>query len=69
VSIPVEYLGNLRLTTGAVVDVTLEEKRGKIVIEPVRKTNEVKGIGKKIVSQVIEFTEKYRPALQEPAAK
>lgn len=69
VSIPVDYLNKLELTTGADVDVVLDEKHGKIVIEPIRKKKQIKGIDKEFVDQVNEFIEKYRPALKELAKK
>jgi len=69
VSIPVDYLNKLELTTGADVDVILDEKHGTIVIEPVRKKKRVKGIDKEFVSQVNDFIEQYRPALRELAKK
>ncbi len=69
VSIPVDYLDKLKLTTGADVDVVLDEKHGKIMIEPVRKKKHVKGIDKEFANQVSDFIKQYRPALQELAKK
>lgn len=69
VSIPVDYLNKLELTAGADVDVVLDEKQGKIIIEPIRKKKRIKGIDKEFVDQVNEFIEKYRPVLKELAKK
>jgi antitoxin MazE len=69
VSIPVDYLNKLELKTGADVDVILDEKLGKIVIEPIRKKKQIKGINKEFVDQVNAFIHKYRPALKELAKK
>lgn len=69
VSIPIEYLTRLDLGAGSEVNVTLDEERDRILIEPVRKRRAPKGVDRKFVSQVNEFIEKYRPALNELAKK
>ncbi|MDH4161152.1 MAG: AbrB/MazE/SpoVT family DNA-binding domain-containing protein [Nitrospirota bacterium] len=69
VSIPVNILEKLELSAGSEVDIELDEERGRIVIEPVRKKQKVKGIDKEFVGQVNEFIAKYRPALKELAKK
>lgn len=69
VSIPVDILEKLKLSAGSDVDVELDEELGRIVIEPVRKKQKVKGIDKEFVGQVNEFIAKYRPALKELAKK
>ncbi len=69
VSIPAEYLSRLELAVGAEVDVSLDEDRDRIVIEPVRKRKNPKGIDRQFVAQVNEFIEQYRPALKELAKK
>ncbi len=70
VSIPVDVLEELDLAVGSDVDIKLDKKGSKIVIEPVReKSNYPKGINEEFVTQVNEFIEKYKPALQELAKK
>ncbi|OGW26527.1 MAG: hypothetical protein A2X59_00045 [Nitrospirae bacterium GWC2_42_7] len=69
VSLPADVLEKLHLAVGAEVTVELDEAQTKIIIEPVRKKKYPKGIDRKFVSQVNEFIEKYRPALDELAKK
>ncbi len=69
VSIPAEYLSKLDLAVGSEVDVVLDEKHDRIMIEPVRKKKYAKGIDREFVAQVNEFIEQYRPALKELARK
>ena len=69
VSLPADVLEKLHLAVGAEVTVKLDEAQTKIIIEPVRKRKYPKGIDQKFVSQVNEFIEKYRPALNELAKK
>ena len=69
VSIPLDVLEKLNLSVGSEIDVKLDEKSSRIVIEPVRKKKYPKGIDRKFVSQVSDFIEKYRPALKELAKK
>lgn len=52
------------------VDVKLDEKNARIVIEPIKKRKRYfKGVNRKFVSQVNDFIEKYEPALKELAKK
>jgi putative addiction module antidote len=69
VSIPVDVLKKLNLSSGSEVDVKLDEENSRIIIEPVKKKKYPKGINKEFVSQVNDFIEKYRPALKELARK
>ncbi len=69
VSIPVDVLEKLDLSLGSEVDVKLDEKGSKIIIEPVRKKKYPTGIDKEFVSQVNDFISKYGPALRELAKK
>ncbi len=69
VSIPLDVLEKLNLSVGSKIDVKLDEKSSRIVIEPVRKKKYPKGIDREFVSQVSDFIEKYRPALKELAKK
>ena len=69
VSIPLDVLEKLNLSVGSEIDVKLDEKSSRIVIEPVRKKKYPKGIDREFVSQVSDFIEKYRPALKELAKK
>ncbi len=69
VSLPSEVLEKLHLSVGSEVEITLDTNQERIVIEPVRKGKYPKGIDKRFVSQVNDFIEKYRPALEELAKK
>ena len=69
VSIPADYLDKLDLAVGAEVEVTLDEEHDRILIEPVRKRKNPKGVNREFVSQVNDFIDRYRPALKELAKK
>ena len=69
VSLPIDFLEELDLSTGSEVEVRLDGDRNRIVIEPARKRRLSKSIDREFVSQVNEFIEKYRPALKELAKK
>jgi len=69
VSLPSELLEKLHLSIGSEVEVKLDTDQERIVIEPVRKDKYPKGIDKRFISQVNDFIEKYRPALEELAKK
>jgi antitoxin component of MazEF toxin-antitoxin module len=70
VSIPVDVLQELDLAVGSDVDVKLDDKHSRIVIEPIRKKRKYpKGVDREFVSQVNDFIEKYEPALKEIAKK
>ena len=70
VSLPVDVLNELGLAVGSDVDVKLDEKKSRIVIEPIKKKKTYpKGVNRKFVSQVNDFIEKYEPALKELAKK
>lgn len=70
VSIPVDVLEELNLAAGDEVDIKLDEKHSRILIEPVRGEKKYpKGVDHEFVSQVNDFIEKYEPALREIAKK
>jgi antitoxin MazE len=69
VSIPGEVLDELNLSLGSEVEVKLDQKSSRIVIEPVKKKKYPKGVDKEFVSQVNEFIAKYGPALKELSKK
>lgn len=69
VSLPSEVLDKLHLAVGSEVEVKLDEDKAQIVIEPVRNKKYPKGLDKQFVSQVNDFIEKYRPALDELSKK
>ncbi|MBA4348730.1 MAG: AbrB/MazE/SpoVT family DNA-binding domain-containing protein [Thermodesulfovibrio sp.] len=69
VSIPVDVLERLNLSVGSEVEVKLDEDKSRILIEPARKKRIPKGIDREFVSQVSDFIEKYRPALNALARK
>lgn len=69
VSIPTEMLEKLKLSKGSEVDIKVDEKNARILIEPVTRKRYPKGINREFVSQVNDFIEKYRPSLEELAKK
>lgn len=69
VSLPPDLLEKLHLAVGSEVNIELDDAQAKIVIEPVRKKKYPRGIDQKFVSQVNDFIERYRPALDELAKK
>ncbi len=69
VSLPPDLLEKLHLAVGSEVNIELDDAQAKIIIEPVRKKKYPKGIDQKFVSQVNDFIERYRPALDELAKK
>lgn len=69
VSLPADVLEKLQLAVGSEVNIELDDAQAKIIIEPVRKRKYPKGIDQKFVSQVNDFIEKYRPALDELSRK
>ena len=64
ISIPKKMLEKLHLTTGAEVDVKLDEEAGRIIIEPGVEKSAHDAIGEQFSSQVNDFIERYRPALK-----
>jgi antitoxin MazE len=69
VSIPAEILEELHLSVGSEVDVSLDERGGRIILEPAKKKRYPKGIDPKFVSQVNDFIAQYEPALKALAKK
>lgn len=69
VSLPPELLEKLHLAVGSEVNIELDDAQAKIIIEPAKKKKYPKGIDQKFVSQVNDFIERYRPALDELAKK
>ncbi|MEW6417209.1 MAG: hypothetical protein AB1480_03700, partial [Nitrospirota bacterium] len=59
----------LDLSIGSEIDIKLDEKSSRIVIEPVRKKKYPKGIDTEFVSQVNDFIAKYGPALKKLSKK
>lgn len=69
VSLPPDALEKLHLSVGSEVEVKLDAAQTRIIIEPARKRKYPKEIDRQFVSQVNDFIEKYRPALEELANK
>lgn len=67
VSIPPEILEKLHLAVGAEVDISIDEAKGRIVIDPALPAETPEGIDADFVSQVNEFIDQYRPALKKLA--
>lgn len=64
VSIPKEILEKLQLTPGDQVDIRVDEKAKKIIIEPSVCTSFQDTVDKEFASQVNDFIERYKPALK-----
>jgi antitoxin MazE len=64
ISIPKEMLEQLHLKVGAEVEVDLDDRKERIIIEPRISSTFHEKIDKEFASQVNEFIEKYRPALK-----
>lgn len=69
ISIPKEILEKLHLTVGTHVDVKVDEKANKIIIEPAVQKSLSSEIDKEFASQVKDFIERYKPALKALAEK
>ena len=69
VSLPADVFEKLHLGVGSEVNIELDDAQAKIIIEPVRIRRNPKGLDQKFVTQVNDFIEKYRPALDELAKK
>lgn len=68
VSIPKDILEKLHLKPGDTVELTLDEKKGQILIQPIiSKPEEL--LDKEFVTQVNDFITQYKPALDELARK
>lgn len=64
VSISKEILEKLQLTPGDQVDIRVDEKAKKIIIEPSVCTSFQDTVDKEFASQVNDFIERYKPALK-----
>jgi putative addiction module antidote len=62
VSLPPETLDFLNLKQGSEVSVKLNRQRGEIIIAPLGR--ELPGVDPEFASQVAQFIEEYRPALE-----
>ncbi len=63
VSIPKDMQDYLSLSEGAEVELTLDRSHRQIVISPVPE-NDLPGVDETFATQVAEFIEQYRPALE-----
>lgn len=66
-SLPVEALEKLKLAVGSEVDVVVDDENGRIIINPVKKSDFPEGVDADFASQVNDFIEQYRPALKKLA--
>jgi putative addiction module antidote len=64
ISIPKEMLEQLHLKVGAEVEVDIDDRKKRIVIEPKISRTLHEDIDQEFASQVKDFIEKYRPALK-----
>ncbi len=64
VSLPKEMLEKLHLSVGLDVDVELDEKGKRIIIEPKTARAAYETVDMEFASQVSDFIERYKPALK-----
>ncbi len=69
ISIPKDMLEKLHLEIGSAVEVELDEKNRKIVIEAKARRPEDTALDREFAAQVNDFIKKYRPALKALAEK
>lgn len=69
VLIPKEALEKLHLHVGSQVEVRVDERQKKIIIEPRAKRPLEEAIDKKFADEVSDFIGRYRPALKALARK
>lgn len=69
ISIPKEVIEKLRLTLGTQVEITVDEKAKKIILEPSVHQFFQDIVNKEFVAQVNGFIERYKPALKALAKK
>ena len=67
VSLPKDVIEYLEIGEGAEVDLRLDREQRRIVIEPAENRTEVPGVDSEFSSQVADFIDEYRPALEELA--
>lgn len=67
VSLPIEALEKLKLAVGSEVEIQVDEKHGRIVIEPVRRADFTEGVDAEFAVQVSDFLVQYKPALKKLA--
>ncbi|WP_429885481.1 AbrB/MazE/SpoVT family DNA-binding domain-containing protein [Geoalkalibacter halelectricus] len=66
VSLPPEILDKLHLAVGSDVEISLDERSRRIILEPAMPAD-AEGIDADFVGQVNDFIEQYRPALKKLA--
>lgn len=64
ISLPKEMLEKLQLSVGLDVDVEIDEKGKRIIIEPKTSGAAAEVIDREFASQVSDFIEQYKPALK-----
>ncbi len=69
ISIPKEVIEKLQLTLGTQVEIKVDEKAKKIILEPFVHQSIQDSVDKEFVSQVNDFIERYKPALKALANK
>lgn len=67
VSLPKDAIEFLQIEEGSEVDVELDREKRQIMIKPARPSLEEAGVDPDFASQVSEFIEEYRTALEELA--
>ncbi len=69
ITIPKEILKKAHLTSGSTVEIKLDEKNNKIIIEPSYKQTEYENLDFEFASHVKDFITQYKPALKALAKK
>ena len=66
-SLPKEILDNLGLKVGESINLELDREQRRVILTPVEKPLAIAGVNEDFASQVDEFIQQYRPALEELA--
>jgi antitoxin MazE len=67
ISLPRDALEYLDIREGTEIEINIDRENHQLIIKPVKKPLEITSIDEKFASQVAEFIEQYRPALEELA--
>ncbi|PKO09555.1 MAG: hypothetical protein CVU40_09645 [Chloroflexi bacterium HGW-Chloroflexi-2] len=66
-SLPKEVLDDLGISVGEHINLELDREQHRVILTPVEKPLAITGVNEDFASQVDEFIQQYRPALEELA--
>jgi putative addiction module antidote len=66
-SLPKEVLDDLGISVGEHINLELDREQHRVILTPVEKPLAIAGVNEDFASQVDEFIQQYRPALEELA--